>query len=53
MMPYAAQLRNFKRIGLAAALESLYVLTYTPGRSDNDLPAFVRLSDTLPTTVSG
>ncbi len=37
---YAAQLRNFKRIGLAAGLESLYVLTYTPGRSDNDLPAF-------------
>jgi glycosyltransferase involved in cell wall biosynthesis len=37
---YAAQLRAFKRIGLAAEIESLYVLTYTPGRKENDLPAF-------------
>lgn len=37
---YAAQLQAFKRIELAAHLEKLFVLTYTPGRSENDLPAF-------------
>ncbi len=37
---YAAQLQPFKRLQLAAEVEKLFVLTYTPGRSENDLPAF-------------
>ncbi len=37
---YTAQLQPFKRLELAAEVERLFVLTYTPGRPENDLPAF-------------
>jgi glycosyltransferase involved in cell wall biosynthesis len=37
---YTAQLQPFKRLHLAAEVERLFVLTYTPGRPENDLPAF-------------
>jgi glycosyltransferase involved in cell wall biosynthesis len=37
---YTAQLQPFKRLTLAAEVEKLFVLTYTPGRPENDLPAF-------------
>lgn len=37
---YTAQLQPFKRLELAAEVEKLFVLTYTPGRPENDLPAF-------------
>ena len=37
---YAAQLQPFKRLALAAEVERLFVLTYTPGQPENDLPAF-------------
>ena len=37
---YTAQLQPFKRLHLAAEVEKLFVLTYTPGQSENDLPSF-------------
>jgi glycosyltransferase involved in cell wall biosynthesis len=37
---YTAQLQPFKRLELAAEVESLFVLTYTPGQRENELPAF-------------
>jgi glycosyltransferase involved in cell wall biosynthesis len=53
---YAAQLQPFKRLELAAEVESLFVLTYTPGRPENDLPAFcpaLRHADYNRTWVDG
>jgi glycosyltransferase involved in cell wall biosynthesis len=38
---YAAQLQKFKRIELAKDIEKLFVLTYTPGKKENDLTSFL------------
>jgi hypothetical protein len=50
---YAAQLQPFKRLELAAEVESLFVLTYTPGGPKTTSPRFARPCATPPTTGRG